>query len=332
MPALDVVGLGEVVIDLIASVPRFPEPDEKIFATIYEKHPGGVTANFCVGLSRLGTRAGFIGGVGKDADGTYLRDTLRREKVDASRLVTRKDALTPLNFVTITPDGQKAIFQSPYMLTVFPRPEELDLDYVANARVLHTTALRVDTAERAMKHAKKEGLTTSFDLEKHVAVYGFEKLSPLIKMTDILLPNKMGALTLTGTQNVKEAANKLLALGPRIVVITLAEKGCLIRTEKETLEVPAFKVKPVDATGAGDAFNAGLITGILNQWDLHEAAIFANAAAAMKITHVGAQAGLPTRKEVDRFLEKRGHPLRLLERPARLLGANPRSEPEIPLR
>jgi sugar/nucleoside kinase (ribokinase family) len=306
MPALDVVGLGEVVIDLIASIPRFPEPDEKIFATKYEKHPGGVTANFCVAISRLGMKAGFIGGVGEDADGIYLRDTLRREKVDASRLVTRKDALTPLNFVTITPDGQKTIFQSPYMLTVFPRPEELDLDYIAEARVLHITALRVDTAERALKHAKKRGLITSFDLEKHVAVYGFEKLVPLIKLTDILLPNKMGALTFSGTQNLKEAAEKLLALGPRIVVITLGEKGCLIKTEKETLEVPAFKVKAVDATGAGDAFNAGLITGILNQWDLCEAAKFANAVAAMKITHIGAQAGLPTRKEVDGFLEKRG--------------------------
>lgn len=306
MPALDVVGLGEVVIDLIASIPRFPEPDEKIFATKYEKHPGGVTANFCVAISRLGMKAGFIGGVGEDADGTYLRDTFRRERVDASRLVTRKGAPTPLNFVTITPDGQKTIFQSPYMLTVFPRPEELDLDYISEARVLHITALRVDTAERALKYAKKEGLITSFDLEKHVAVYGFEKLAPLIKLTDILLPNKMGALTFSGTQNLREAAEKLLALGPKTVVITLGEKGCLIKTEKETLEVPAFMVKAVDATGAGDAFNAGLITGILNQWDLREAAKFANAVAAMKITHIGAQAGLPTRREVDGFLEKRG--------------------------
>jgi len=303
MPALDVVGLGEVVIDLIASIPRFPEPDEKIFATKYERHPGGVTANFCVALSRLGVKSGFVGGVGDDADGTYLRDVFKREGVDASRLVTRKNALTPLNFVTVTPDGQKTIFQSPYMLTVFPRPEELDLGYIADARVLHTTALRVDTAERALKHARKEGLTTSFDLEKHVAVYGLEKLAPLIKLTDILLPNKMGALTLTGTQSLKEAAEKLLALGPKTVVITLGEGGCILKTERETLEVPAFKVKAVDATGAGDAFNAGLMTGILNQWDLRKAATFANAVAAIKITYPGAQAGLPTRKEVERFLK-----------------------------
>lgn len=305
MPALDVVGLGEVVIDLVASVPRFPEPDEKIFVTMCEKHPGGVTANFCVALSKLGTRAGFIGGVGEDADGSYLRDAFKRKGVDASRLVTRKDSPTPLNFVTITPDGQKAIFQSPHMLTVFPKPSELDLDYIARAKVLHTTALRTDTAERALRRAKKEGLITSLDLEKHVAIYGFEKLAPLIKLTDILLPNKMGALTFTGATNLNEAAQKLLALGPRIVVITLAEKGCLVKTEKETLEVPAFRVKTVDATGAGDAFNAGLITGILNHWDLRKAATYANAVAAMKITHVGAQAGLPTRKEVDGFIEKR---------------------------
>lgn len=303
MPSLEVIGLGEVVIDLIAAIPRYPEPDEKIFATKCEKHPGGVTANFCVALSRLGVKAGFIGGVGEDADGRFLRSVFKREKVDASCVVTRKDCLTPLNFVTVTPDGQKTIVQSPYMLSVFPGPDELDLDYVASAKVLHTTALRVDTAERAMRHARKHGVTTSFDLEKHVAVYGYPKLKPLVKLTDILLPNKMGALNLTGANNLTQAAEKLLSLGPKLVVITCGEKGCLIKSERETLEVPAFKVTAVDTTGAGDAFNAGFIAGILEGWDVRSAASFANAVAAIKITHVGAQAGLPTREEVVKYLK-----------------------------
>jgi len=202
----------------------------------------------------------------------------------------------------VTPDGQKTIVQSPYMLSVFPRPEELDLDYIASAKALHTTALRVDTAEKAMRHAKKEGVTTSFDLEKHVANYGFEKLAPLIKLTDVLLPNKMGALTLTGANNLTEAAEKLISLGPKLVVITRGDKRCLVRTIHETLEVPAFKVIAIDTTGAGDAFNAGFIIGILRGWDVRSAATFANAVAAIKITHVGAQTGLPTREEVEKFL------------------------------
>jgi sugar/nucleoside kinase (ribokinase family) len=305
MPFPDVIGLGEVVIDLIAPIPHYPELDEKIFATGYERHPGGVTANFCVALSRLGVNAGFVGGVGDDSDAGFLRNVFKRRGVDISHLATRQDCPTPMNFVMVTPDGQKIIVQSPYMLTTFPRPEELDLDYIASAKVLHTTALRIDTAKKALRHAKKSGVTTSFDLEKHVATHGYDKLASLLKFTDILLPNKMGALTITRAKDLKEAAEKLMSFGPGLVVITQGDSGCLVKTPEEILEVPAFKVDGVDTTGAGDAFNAGFIMGILKEWDVSLAAKFANAVAAMKITHVGAQSGLPTFKEVKNFLKER---------------------------
>ncbi len=300
----DVVGLGEVVVDFVASISRFPEPDEKINAKRYARFPGGVTANFCVDLSKMGARTAFIGGLGLDPDGAYLSKALEDAGVDVSRVVKRSDDMTPVNIVLVNESGQKEIIQSPSMLTIFPRPEELDLDFIASSKVLHTTALRADTAEAAMGQAKKSGLLVSFDLEKHVADYGSESLAPLIHLTDILMPNKLGALSLTGTSSPEEAAERLLKMGPEVVVITLGERGCLVKTADEMRIVPAFKVDAVDATGAGDAFNAGFILGVLEGWDYIRCAEFANACGAIKVTRPGAQSGPTSREEALTFMRE----------------------------
>jgi sugar/nucleoside kinase (ribokinase family) len=300
----DVVGLGEAVVDFVASIPRFPDPDEKINAKRYAKFPGGVTANFCVDLSKMGVRTAFVGGVGLDHDGAYLLKALEDMGVDVSRAVKRSDEMTPVNIVLVNEAGQKEIIQSPSMLTVFPRPDELDLDLIASSKVLHTTALRADTAEVAMSYARKRGVLVSFDLEKHVAEYGGERLAPLIRLTDILMPNRLGALSLTGARSPEEAAEQLLEMGPKVVVITLGDGGCLVRTADEVQVVPAFKVDAVDATGAGDAFNAGFILGVLEGWDYTRCAEFANACGAIKVTRPGAQSGPKSREEVLAFMRE----------------------------
>ena len=101
------------------------------------------------------------------------------------------------------------------------------------------------------------GKFVSFDLEKHVAEYGIEKIKELLKYTDLLLPNKLGIRQLTDTDDLVDAAFKMKKYGPNTVVVTLGDKGCMIITDENTvIEVPAFKVKAIDTTGAGDAFNA----------------------------------------------------------------------------
>jgi ribokinase len=123
-------------------------------------------------------------------------------------------------------------------------------------------------------------------------------------MTNILLPNRLGALELSKEENVNAAAKKLLQFGPEVVVITLGERGCLVVTENDQFRVPAFKIKVVDTTGAGDAFNAGFIVALHRKKKLKEAAQFANAVAALKCTKLGAQSS-PTLKEVKAFLSRK---------------------------
>jgi len=308
---LDIIGLGEVCIDWIVKVERFPEPDEKIFMKGSGKFPGGVTANFVTAFARLGGKAAFIGGVGKDEYGNFIIETFEKEGVDTAYTVRHGDRSTAVNILLVDKNGERVIVQDPNLRDNVPEPEYFDRkdvqEYIASSKALHTTAIKVKTSEKAFKIAKEHGLLTSFDLEKHVAEYGLDQLKPILKLTDILMPNKLGIRALTGEEDFEKAARKLMELGPKIVVITLGSKGNMVVTESDVITAPAFQVKVVDTTGAGDAFNAAFLYSIIvKKWDYQKASKFANAVAALKCTKIGAQTGLPKLEEVNEFLKNKG--------------------------
>jgi ribokinase len=299
----DIVGLGEIAVDIVSKVPHLPEPDEKVDSTYQARFPGGVTANYVTAVSRLGTTAGFIGAVGNDADGEYLIQDLKNEKIDTKVTLVKKGKQTPVNYVIVDEKGQKIIIQSPHMLTTKLDAKDIKADYVSKSKLLHTTGIHSMLSTYAAKIAKGNGVTVSFDLERQVAVRGWEKLRELVRLTDIILPQKAGAMELTRTSRVEDAANMLLRKGPSLVVITLGERGCLVATKKSMELIPAFSVSAVDTTGAGDAFNGGFTIAHLKGLTPEGAAVFANAVAALKCTGVGARTCLPTLKQVREFLE-----------------------------
>ena len=301
MTKLDVIGLGEVCIDWVVYVERFPEIDEKIFVRNYETFVGGVTANFLVAFSRLGGKPGFLGGVGEDENGRRVLEKLSREGVDVTH-VKKWPHRTAVNIVVVDKEGRKYIYQDPYLRENVP--DEVPEDYILKAKHLHSTAIKIKPTLKAFNLAIENGLTTSLDLEKHVAKYGLEKLKPILEKTTILMPNKLGLLELTHEKDYITAAKKMLKYGPKIVVVTVGEKGSIVVTEKEVIKTPAFKVKVVDTTGAGDTFNATFIYGLtVKKLNLEKASILANAAAALKCTKKGAQSS-PTLEETLKFISK----------------------------
>ena len=306
LTSLDVIGLGEVCIDWMVYVDRFPEIDEKVFVKGYKHFVGGVTANFMVAFARLGGRGGFLGGVGDDEYGRIVVNKLKNEGVDVSSLKVWSNRSTALNIVVVDKQGRKYIYQDPNLMLNVPEPEDLKEDYITSARHIHTTAIKVETAEKAFKIALKHGLTTSFDLEKHVSEYGLDGLREVLKYTHILMPNKLGIQSLTGERDFIVAARKIMKYGPKVVVITMGKKGCIVVTEDEVVKSPAFKVNVVDTTGAGDAFNAAFIYAlVVKEWDYERAALFANAVAALKCARLGAQSS-PYLNEVEGYLKSQG--------------------------
>nr|MDO8086422.1 carbohydrate kinase family protein [Candidatus Sigynarchaeum springense] len=298
------IGLGEIVLDWVDEIPRFPQPDEKIDAMSQNFFMGGVTANFLAGAARLGVDTGFIGAVGDDEYGTFLLEGLKKAGIDAS-LVRRKEK-SPVNFIMVSKDsGEKIIIQSPYMQTTKLLPGDIKEEYFSKAKALHTTAIHEDLTLECLRIAKRKGITVSLDLEKQIAVRGLAALKPIIKDVDILLPNKEGAKALTGETDIKAAAKKFLGWGPKLVIITLGGEGCLITTSTMQKRIPAYKVKVLDTTGAGDAFCAAFITAhVIKGLDIEAAAAFANAAAALKVQHLGATSGQPTWEAARRFQAK----------------------------
>ena len=299
----DIVGLGEIVVDMVLKVPHLPEPDEKVDSTYQARFPGGVTANYVTAVSRLGTTSGFIGAVGDDPEGEYLIQDLKNEKIDTKLTLMKKGKPTPVNYVVVVERGQKIIIQSPHMLTTKLDVKDIRIEHFSKSKLLHTTAIHPQLSIHAARMAKRNGAAVSFDLEKQVAIRGWEDLKEMVKLTDVLLPQKGGAMELTHSPSVEEAANTLLRKGPSLVVITLGEKGCLVATKKSMKVIPSFKVGVVDTTGAGDAFNGGFTIAYMKGLTPEGAAIFANAVAALKCTGLGARTCLPTLKQVREFLE-----------------------------
>ncbi|MHA1796981.1 MAG: carbohydrate kinase family protein, partial [Candidatus Helarchaeota archaeon] len=162
----DILGVGACALDMIASVPYFPEPDEKVDAKQYVYLPGGVMGNFLTGVARLGIfSAGFVGAIGNDEAGKILLNDFKKENVDTT-LTKIKNTSSATNFIMLTDEGDKAIIQSPYYLrTRLEVPQDIDLDHVYKAKLIHTTAVHLEVSEYVIQEARKnkgEELLVSF--------------------------------------------------------------------------------------------------------------------------------------------------------------------------
>jgi ribokinase len=305
MNQIDIVGLGEVVVDWVAEIPHFPKPDEKINALSENIFPGGVTANYLVAVSRLGGKTGFLGAVGSDLYGEFLISDFNKEKVNTNWIIKKKDKKTPINFIIIV-KGEKSIIQSPHMLTTKIEIADLDEFSISKSKLLHTTMIHQDVTEKAIEIAKKNDIIVSIDLESQVAQRGWLNLKKMILKADVIIPNKEGAKKITNSKTPQEAAKILIKKGIPIVIITMGNKGALITTKNYQKMIPAYNIKNiVDTTGAGDTFNGAFTLAYwIKKWPLEKSCRFANAAAALKIQELGARSGMPNETAITKFLKE----------------------------
>ncbi len=302
---VDVIGIGELLIDMISQG-----------TNRYDFFPGGAPANAMVGVARLGISSGMITKVGKDFFCDFLLKTLKENGVDVANIPQTEDFKTGLAFVTL--DEKKtpsfSFYRSP-CADIMLAPEEINEKYIKGAKLLHygTVSMADEPARsaifKAVQLAHKNKLVVSCDPNFRSDLWKKEEpkehLLKTLKYTDIFKVSQSEAEYLTGEKN-ENAYHELLNLGPSIVTITKGEKGCRILTKEEDITVPGFKVQVVDTTGAGDAFVAGFIYGIINHMPLYESGRFANAVAALSVTKMGAMSALPTKKEVAALIFQYG--------------------------
>ena len=295
-----VVGIGSCGMDYFAIVPRLLGAEEKINVQRVEVHAGGVTGNNLTQVARLGARAGWLGLIGDDESGRLITRAFAEDGLDLSGIEVMRGEKSTFTWIPVDARGERCIYMFPNVNGTLSAEQVRTrfAGHIVKARHFHTEASQLPLApvREGMHIAREAGVRVIFDLDvapSYFSQAGLGSESDLVEtlaLADVLKPCKAAAREISGETDYEKMATKLLALGPKIVAVTMGAEGSLLATANTMDHVPALKVAVVDSTGAGDAFMGGLSFGLLQGWELPDAALFANACAALCCTKVGARA------------------------------------------
>ncbi|HUL43683.1 MAG TPA: carbohydrate kinase [Bacteroidota bacterium] len=314
--------VGEAIIDFFAVHPAASLVDAPEFL----RRPGGAAANVCAGIAKLGGSAAFIGSVGNDPFGLFLSQKLASYGIDVSGLQLLKDLKTRLAFVSVGKDGSRSFeFWEKDPADTHLQYRGTILKKLKRSAIVHFSSfllLKEPSRSRTLQAAHgviNAGGITCLDPNIRFSLWDSKNsaktvLRKMIRSCHILRLNDEEAYFLSGARSLRPAADALHRLGPDVVVVTLGADGCFFSTPRGSGLVPPFKVKSVDTTGCGDAFLAGLLTGIaaagrdlweidLPQW--YEICRISNAVGALTAGRQGAIDAIPTKKELEQFLKIR---------------------------
>jgi fructokinase len=312
----DVVALGELLIDF---TPFGASPGGM---RLFEQNPGGAPANVLCALSNLGLKTAFVGKVGADMHGDFLKSVLQSRKVCTEGLVQDPEVFTTLAFVELSETGERSFsFARKPGADTCLREEELNPGLLRNTRVFHFGSLSLtDEPARsatlaAVRAAKSAGAVVSFDPNYRPPLWKSEDeakriLKSVLPLADVVKLSEEEAVLLTGEESPEKASEALTGLGIPCVAVTLGKEGALIRTRNVFSRVLAPDCRVVDTTGAGDAFCAGLLCRLvegggnpaeLTREGAEDILRFANAVASLCVQKRGAIPAMPGREEVERL-------------------------------
>ncbi len=318
---LEVVSLGEALVDLVST--RSGVRLEA--APAFQKAAGGAPANVAVGLARLGRGVAFVGGLATDPLGDFLAETLRVAGVRT--IICRSRRPTALALVAVASDGDREF------LFYGERPAHLELRLsgrmgaaIRRARVLHFGSITLiaeparSATLQAIQLARQAGVLCSYDPNLRLHLWpeprtARRRIQEALRLADVVKVNAEELAFLTGTRSVAAGLERLAAAGPRLAVATLGAAGCAYRAAGAEGKVPGYRARVVDTTGAGDAFVAGMLDGLLAasasgpvgipvRERLEQILAYANATAALSTERRGGIPSLPSRRQVRVFLRR----------------------------
>ncbi len=301
----DIAVVGELNPDLIVSgdvTPEFGQVEklvEQAKLTI-----GSSSAIFACGAARLGLRVAFLGKVGNDLFGEFMRQSLKQYGIDTNGIIV--DKVTPTGISVILAKGSdRAILTYPGTI---PQLEaaEINLEIIHKSRHLHVGSYYMQTAlqpglSRLFDQAHECTLTTSLDTNFDPTEKWNGGLDQLLGKVDIFLPNILECMGIAGITQL-EPAIEYLRRRVRYLAVKLGENGALLCTESQILRADAIKVEVRDTVGAGDSFDAGFIYGYLAGWEPHRTLKFANICGGLSTRRAGGTAGQPTLEEASSYL------------------------------
>lgn len=288
-----VIGFGALNIDKLYKVNMIAKEEEESFVIDFKESSGGSAANAMVGLARLELKTGFIGKVAEDREGTILLNDFRKEGVDTNGIIVSREGRSGVVMGYVDRKGERALYVDSGVNNLLEF-KEINLDYAANTEFLHLTSFVGEKPFEAQKQLvnRLSDIKISFDPGALYARKSFTALKPIIKRCFVMLPNENEIKLLTG-KDYEEGSKTLMKEGVSVVAVKLGERGCYVTNDKESHLVEPYPKKLVDTTGAGDAFCAGFLYGLIKRKDLYQCGKLGNFVAARCIEKMGARTGLP---------------------------------------
>lgn len=305
-----VVCLGILVADVVGwPLHSVPDPGRLVLVDEIGLYTGGCAVNAATALAVLGLPVEAIGKVGSDPFGDFVVNALQDRGIGTYGVKRDAQAGTSVTMVMVDPDGERRFVHyigANAHLTL----NDVSMQLVEEASILHIGGSLVlpgidgePTAE-LLRHAHAAGVTTFLDTVWDDTGRWMRLLEPSLQHIDYFIPSLPEAQAIVGLDEPGEVASALIDHGVGTVALKMGGDGCLVMSaEKDALRLPAFEVEVVDATGAGDAFAAGFITGVWHGWSLERSAKFASAVGALCVTGSGATGGVRSLAETVEFME-----------------------------
>lgn len=300
-----VLVVGSANMDLVVTAGSFPEAGETVFGSSFGMFPGGKGANQAVACAKLGGKVTFIGKMGHDVFRERLTRSMRHDGVLVNGVAVDAKAPTGIALITVDIAGQnKIVVVSGSNMLLRPADIEERRAAFNNIRVLLLQLeIPIATVRKAAMLAREKGVTVILN-----PAPARRLPRTLLGLVDYLTPNQtelhqLSGLPVNSTASIASAARSLLAAGVKHVIVTLGRQGSLLVDRDCVKLFPAYDVKAVDTTAAGDAFSGALAFGLASGRSYLDAIPFANAVAALCVTRVGAQGSMPTMKELQSFID-----------------------------
>ncbi len=287
-----VVGLGACVLDTLINCDKYPIEDTKQKAQSVFVSGGGPVGNALVVMSKLGVETEVIGAFASDNAGAYLLDDFNKYSVKTENTVVVKDTSSFVSYIVLSDEKQSrtCVFDRG---TVPDNPNNVKLNAIDGATVLHLDGNYLESAIKSAEYAKAIGVKVSLDAGGLYS--GIEKLLPLV---DILIPSAEFAMGLTKQSDIPSAMQKLHELySPEILVVTDGSNGGYYYENGVAIHYNSHKVNAVDTNGAGDTFHGAFVTAYCDGLSVKDSCAFASAVAAYKCTHKGART-YPLNKQI----------------------------------
>jgi ribokinase len=298
----DISILGIFVADISFSGPKIPSEGETILGTKYKVGPGGKGCNQAIAVARLGGKVNFFSKIGKDDYGKLALETLKKNNIDTKYIVQEKDLQTGVAGILIDKNsGKNAINVITGAPSTFSFEDIKDKIELIKKSKIFLTQLEVpkDVTLQCLKIAKENGATTILNPAPASSLS-----REFFKYIDYFTPNEIEAkfytnISINSKSNARDASIKLIQMGIKKVIITLGEKGLFYNDGKKEIHLDATKVKAVDTTGAGDAFNGGLAYGLSKNQSIEECLELANKVGGMSTIKLGAGDSMPFLKDLS---------------------------------